>query len=98
MIRKIADWAVARPMSCGVRVNLRTVRAATAAVAGPNPAPVVAWPRAGVSGGAAVVAALGMVVLWGQAAAGPPGWAVVPAGLAVRVRKTSSRVGRRSEM
>src|SRR5215467_8786288 len=98
MTRKIALWAVARPMSCGVRTNLRTVRPATATVLGQNLAPGLTRLRAGLSGEPVITDVPTMAILSVQAAAGPLGWPAVLAGLAVRVRKTSSSVGRRSEM
>src|ERR1700693_1734076 len=96
MTRKIALWTVARPMSCGVRTNLRTVRRATARALGQNLAPELTRPRAGLRGEPVITDALAMAILSVQAAAGPLGWPVVPAGFPVRVRKTSSSVGRRS--
>src|SRR5215510_3342042 len=66
MTRKIALWTVARPMSCGVRTNLRTVRRATAAVAGQNLAPVLTWPRAGLRGEPVTADALAMAILPGS--------------------------------
>src|SRR5215475_15739092 len=66
MTRKIALWTVARPMSCGVRTNLRTVRRATAAVAGQNLAPVLTWPGAGLRGEPVTADALAMAILPGS--------------------------------
>src|SRR5215831_10407392 len=74
MTRKIALWTVARPMSCGVRTNLRTVRRATATAAGQNLAPGLTRPRAGPGGELVITDAPAMAILSVQAASGPFGW------------------------
>src|SRR5215472_13587413 len=51
MTRKIALCTVARTSSCGVRMNLRTVRRATARALGQNPAPAVPRARTGLGDG-----------------------------------------------
>src|SRR5215467_15948951 len=71
MTRKIALWTVARPMSCGVRTNLRTVRRATATALGQNLAPVLTRPRAGLRGDPAITDASAMAILSVQAASRP---------------------------
>src|SRR6516162_1182131 len=63
MTRKIALWTVARPMSCGVRTNLRTVRRATVTVLGQNLALVLTRPRAGLRGEPAITDASAMTIL-----------------------------------
>src|SRR5215469_4721767 len=60
MTRKIAFWTVARPMSCGVRMNLRTVRPATATALGQNLAPELTRPLAGLSGESVITDASAM--------------------------------------
>ena len=61
-------------------------------------APELTRPRAGLSGEPVITDASAMVILSVQAAWGPLDWPAVPAGFPVKVRKTSSSVGRRSEM
>src|SRR5262249_41570430 len=70
MTRKIALWAVGRPMSCGGRADVRTVRRATAAVAGQNLAPVLTWPRTGLRGEPVTADALAMAILPGSGGRG----------------------------
>src|ERR671931_1952949 len=63
MTRKTALCTVARPMSCGVRTNLRTVRRATATALGQNLAPGLARSRTERRGEPVITDASAMTIL-----------------------------------